>query len=350
MKRQSRSAVSEPTMLIHHIREIQLRLLAVALVLIAGMAVGYIFHEFLFEFIKAPLNAPLHYMSPAGSFTFIIKICLMIGIVVALPIAIYNAIMFAQPALAKRLSRTRVHLTTFASLVLAAGGAAFGFLVIVPLALKFFYKFQVSGLEAIISADEYLRFVVGVVITFVIIFQLPLLVSLADHIRPLPPRKLLKFEKYVILVGVIVAIIVPFAVDPIVQLLIASPIVVLYNVAIIIVLIQHLFRSRRARKSQKKAATTAQPVPEPAFSPKPAHVAVPQPIAAPIKPRRVVRSLDGTMALKSSPPPAKQPPATVPQRPKRPGRLITDIRPASSQLRLSLPTRPSATLRQQPAE
>ena len=64
--------------MIHHVREVQLRLLAVVAVLVLGMGVGYVFHEPLFDFIKAPLDTPLHYMSPAGSFTFIIKICLMI--------------------------------------------------------------------------------------------------------------------------------------------------------------------------------------------------------------------------------------------------------------------------------
>ena len=101
-------STTEPTMMIHHIREVQLRLLAVFAVLIVGMIVGYIYYEPLFEFIKAPLNAPLHYMSPAGSFTFIIQICLMVGIVAALPVAVYNVIMFIQPALKERLSRLRV--------------------------------------------------------------------------------------------------------------------------------------------------------------------------------------------------------------------------------------------------
>ena len=185
MRGRSETATQAPTMMIHHVREIQLRLLAVVGVLIAGMIVGYLYYEPLFEFIKAPLSGPLHYTSPAGSFTFIIKICMMIGIIVTLPVAIYNAIMFVQPALSKRLSRARVYLTTFASLLLATGGAAFGFFVIIPLALRFFYKFQVDGLVALISADEYLRFVVGVIITFVIIFQPPLAALAYEHeLRP----------------------------------------------------------------------------------------------------------------------------------------------------------------------
>lgn len=242
MKKSVRSA--GPTMMIHHVKEIQMRLLITVLVLIAGMVAGYFFYEPLFQFIKAPLNGPLHYTSPAGSFSFVIKICLMVGVIAALPVAVYNVIMFVQPALEKQLSKVRVYVTTLMSLVLASGGAAFAFLVIIPLALRFFYKFQVDGLIALISADDYLKFVVNVVITFVVIFQLPLIISLIDHIRPLPPMKLLKAEKYIIVGSVAIGVLVPFALDPTVQFLIASPIIVLYNLSIGVVILQHALKKR----------------------------------------------------------------------------------------------------------
>ncbi|HEU4716086.1 MAG TPA: twin-arginine translocase subunit TatC [Candidatus Saccharimonadales bacterium] len=352
MRGRSETAAQAPTMMIHHVREIQLRLLAVVGVLIAGMVVGYLYYEPLFEFIKAPLSGPLHYTSPAGSFTFIIKICMMIGIIVTLPVAIYNAIMFVQPALSKRLSRARVYLTTFASLLLATGGAAFGFFVIIPLALRFFYKFQVDGLVALISADEYLRFVVGVIITFVIIFQLPLLISLIDHIKPLPPRKLLKLEKYIIVGSVFIGVVVPFALDPTVQLLIASPIIVLYNLSIVIVVMQHGVRARRMKRAEARARKRAPQVAEPAAVQAPAPVVATAPVApaptisAPEAPkRRPVRSMDGVHK-----------PATRVSQSKRPlgvrtSGMISDVRPTPRPAaRLTPPPRPSGTMQRQSAE
>jgi sec-independent protein translocase protein TatC len=334
-----RGGTKQPTMMIHHVREIQIRLLAVVGVLLVGMIVGYMFYEPLFEFIKAPLNAPLHYMSPAGSFTFIIKICLMVGTIVTLPVAIYNAIMFVQPALAKQLSKARIYFTTLASLVLAAGGAAFGFLIIIPLALRFFYKFQVDGLVAIISADEYLRFVVSVIITFVLIFQLPLIISLIDHITPLQPKKLLKIEKYIIVGSVFIGVVVPFALDPTVQLLIASPIIVLYNLSIVIVMLQHAFR----RRYVKATAPTAQPVvssdggeeapvaPKVAVGPSLASY-TPQPKVAPVLRTTSIKSLDGTRP-RFSPASASIAKKTVHTQLGRPQqRVISDIRPMRSQI------------------
>jgi sec-independent protein translocase protein TatC len=310
---------STPTMMIHHVKEIQVRLLITVAVLIAGMALGYVFYEQLFHFIKAPLGGPLHYTSPAGSFSFVVKICLMVGVIVALPVAVYNAIMFVQPALKQRLSRIRVYTTTLLSLVFAALGASFAFLVIIPLALRFFYKFQVDGLIALISADDYLKFVVNVILAFVIIFQLPLLISLIDHIRPLPPMKLLKAEKYVIVGSLVIALVVPFAVDPMVQLLIASPIIVLYNLSILVVVIQRALRRRKTRPEQTPEAFHSS-----AGVPVAQRRASPQPAMAPPPLRRSVGQTPPAVH-KAARPPRQQPLIRSAPRPAR-TRLITDIR------------------------
>lgn len=347
MKKPSRSAVSEPTMMIHHVKEFQIRLLVVVAILIVGMVVGYFFYEPLFAFIKAPLNGPLHYTSPAGSFTFVIKICLLIGTITAIPAAVYNIIMFIQPALKKRLSKARVYFTTLFSLLLAALGGSFAFLVIIPLALKFFYKFQVDGLIALISADDYLKFVVNVIITFVLIFQLPLLISFFDHIKPLSPQKLFKAEKYIIVGSVAVGVLVPFAFDPVVQMLIASPIIILYNISIGIVFIQQRMRRRAERKNEKKTAPVVLQTAPVAPARPPVQLVPKQPIATPAahvaqKPVTVAssqvrrrpamssefirRPVTGSAGLVTQKPLR----TVVPARPTRPMRVMSDMTPRST--------------------
>jgi sec-independent protein translocase protein TatC len=324
-------------MMIHHVKEFQIRLLVVVAILIVGMVVGYFFYEPLFAFIKAPLNGPLHYTSPAGSFTFVIKICLLVGTITAIPAAVYNIIMFVQPALKKRLSKARVYFTTLFSLLLAALGGSFAFLVIIPLALKFFYKFQVDGLIALISADDYLKFVVNVIITFVLIFQLPLLISFFDHIKPLSPLKLFKAEKYIIVGSVAVGVLVPFAFDPVVQMLIASPIIVLYNLSIGIVFIQQRMR-RRAEKKQK-AAATKEPLAQPVVS-----------TAAAVK--APVRLVSQQPAMKTQVSSTQTPVAAARRRPSMSSEFVR--RPASGAanstiqkqpLRAVVPTRPTRAMR-----
>jgi sec-independent protein translocase protein TatC len=230
--------------LIHHVKEIRMRLFIVVCVLIIGMCLGYAFYIPIFDLLRSPLHTELHYTSPAGSFNFVLEVCFVVGILFALPVMIYNIIMFIQPALEQRLTRLRVYLTTLLSLVLALCGAGFAFYIILPLALEFFFKFEINGLVALLSASDYLNFVINIIVTFAIMFQLPLIINTIDHIRPLPIKTLLKAEKYVILGGIVIAVIVPFALDPVVQALIASPIIILYNLSILGVIVQHMFKKK----------------------------------------------------------------------------------------------------------
>ncbi len=131
-----------------------------------------------------------------------------------------------------------------------------------PGALKFFGGFQVAGLTALISADSYLSFVTNSLITFMIVFQIPLLMVIADRIKPIPPKKLLAFEKYVIVAGFVIALVVPFAFDFVTSLLIATPIIALYNISVVIIMIRH-----GRRTSNKKQAPSAheEPILDDAF-------------------------------------------------------------------------------------
>lgn len=243
---------SQPTTTLHdHIKELQMRLfVSVISMAAAGLAV-YAFYEPLLELLRSPLGAPLYYDNPAGSFAFIIKICFMGALIITIPIITYNIIMFVKPAFEKILTLKRVIITAISSAVLAIMGAVFAFTCILPGTLKFFAGFQVDGLNALISADSYLNFVTNIIITFVLVFQIPLLIIFIDIIKPLSPIKLLGLEKWVILGSLVISLLAPFTYDPITSLLIALPIVVLYNLSIIAVLLRHASAARRERAANR---------------------------------------------------------------------------------------------------
>lgn len=254
------------TTLSDHLKELRTRLLvSIAVLLISGTIV-YFFYSQILALLGAPLGAPLYYNSPAGSFSFIMKICFMGALIITIPVIVYNLIMFTRPAFGDSVPKKRVYLTTLFSTILAASGAVFAYCIILPGSLKFFAGFQVSGLHALISADNYLGFVTNIIITFIIVFQLPLLITFMDSIKPLPPSKLLKNEKWVILGSLIVALVVPFTYDLVTSLFIALPIVVLYNISIIAVIINHAKSARKNKLVVKAARIKTQPVIRPELS------------------------------------------------------------------------------------
>lgn len=239
MKRSNRASQQPATKLFDHIRELQMRLFAsVAVMLIASLVI-YAFYDPILNFLRAPLNAPLFYNSPAGSFSFVMRICLMGSLIITIPVIVYNIIMFIQPAFQKKLTRRRIYFTISISSLLAIAGAAFAYYSVLPGSLNFFSGFKVTELHAMISADSYLNFVTNIISTFVIVFQLPLIISFIDFIKPIKPSKLIKGEKWVILSSFILSFLAPFAFDLMTTILVALPIIVLYNLSILLVIVQH---------------------------------------------------------------------------------------------------------------
>jgi len=253
------------TKLAHHLRELQIRLFISVIILALVGVIVYNFYEPILNLLRSPLDTPLYYSSPAGSFAFVMKICFMGSLAVTIPIIIYNLIMFVRPAFEQAISLRRVLITTGLSAFLAIAGAVFAFLVIIPGTLHFFAGFQVDGLSALISADSYLGFVTNVIITFVLVFQLPLLIILIDSIKTLPPKNLLRMNKWVIVGSLVISLLVPFAFDLTTSLLIAAPIVALYNLSIAAVVMQHAHAAGKVRAAQRLLNTY--PVLNPAVAP-----------------------------------------------------------------------------------
>lgn len=247
MRRKKQTDKQNGQVLLDHVKELRLRLFVCLLVLLAGGVLGYVFYEQLLVWLTTPLGSGLYYTTPAGSFNFILKVASMIGVALAVPVIIYQLIMFILPALPKAFSSARIAAYTGISVLLALAGAAFGFYAILPGALHFFAGFQVEGLSALISADSYLSFVTNVLITFILVFQIPLLLVIIDHIKPIKPMKLLKAEKYVILGGLVISFFVPFALDITTSLLIAAPIVILYNLSIVMIVARHALKARKGQ-------------------------------------------------------------------------------------------------------
>ncbi len=256
MKKNRKNPPQQPTKLSEHLREIRWRLFVCFLAFIAGGVAIYGFREPLFMVLQKPLDAPLYYTAPSGSFSFILRFSTIGALAALIPAITYHVLMFIRPAVDSRISRKRVLLTSAASFVLAILGILFGFIIILPLSLAFFSGFQMDGLESLISADSYLNLVANILTVFAITFQIPLIISFIDHIHPLKPSMLLKAEKWVLLASLFVSVLVPFAWDMTTSLLIAAPIFLLYNIAILLVLLQHARRKTRRNNPKKRKHTS----------------------------------------------------------------------------------------------
>lgn len=227
-----------------HLRELYTRLLVVAVVFVVAGIIGYVIRERLQDFLLQPLNnQSLVYTSPTGGLNFVIKICILFGFLVSLPLLIYQTLAFIKPA-HHTISQRLVLLTFLVSSALAFCGVLFAYYIILPASLNFLEQFASSSIQSLITTDEYISFVLLYICGLAAIFQLPLIMTLLGRITNIQARRLLKYSGYVILVSFVFGAIITPTPDPINQFLIAGPTIALYLIGVVSVYITQRHRMR----------------------------------------------------------------------------------------------------------
>lgn len=231
-----------------HVYELRGRLLWVVGTLIAASIAAYQFHDLLIKIVTTPLHGnKLIYLSPGGGLAFVFTVCLYFGALFTIPVAIYHLYKFLQPVL-KEQSRKLVFGIVMVSILLAALGIVFGYLLVIPGAIHFLGEFSGGAVVPTLTTDAYLNFVVLHLFGMALLFQLPLLLFIADHVRPLPPGGLFRLQRWVIAGSVIAAAIISPTPDPISLGLVALPIIGVYEVGVVVVWLRR--RPHHAKQAQ----------------------------------------------------------------------------------------------------
>jgi sec-independent protein translocase protein TatC len=192
--------------------------------------------------VVAILLEPAHgqhfiYTTPGGGLDFLFKICIFSGLLFSTPIIIYNFLGFCEPMMSHT-SRRFVTLTSLACAALAGCGVVFGYFVGLPSALHFLlHQFTTVQIRPLVTIQSYLSFVVAYMIGSALLFQLPMILIIINRIKPLKPKKLLHYERWVILVAFVLAGLMNPTPNIFSQLLVAGPFILGYQLSIIILAI-----------------------------------------------------------------------------------------------------------------
>ena len=177
-------------------------------------------------------------MQPGEAFFTYLKIDIVAGFLIALPIIFFHVWKFFLPALTKS-ERAVLGLLVPASVILFFTGLAFSFFLILPIALKFFMGFSTENLQTMFSFQNYFDFVIMFLLPFGFVFELPLVVIVLAQLGFLTSEFLGKYRHLIFFASFVVgAIITPP--DVISQISLAIPIVLLYEIAYRIV--KHILR------------------------------------------------------------------------------------------------------------
>ena len=217
----------------NHLLELRTRLLFTLVFLALTTIVGYFIHDHILDVLIHPLDQPIYYSSPAGGFDFVIKLSFLFGFLASIPVITFQALRFLEPVLPHSSPRY-LALTFISSCLLLVTGMAFAYLVSLPAALYFLGSFTSEGVQALISAGEYYAFVTRYLLGFGLLFQLPLVMLIFNSVQPISTRKLMSYQRWVVLVSFVIAAFLTPTPDLFNQLLMAVPLMLLYQVTVVL--------------------------------------------------------------------------------------------------------------------
>ncbi len=228
-----------------HLQELRIRLIRMVLAFLAGAAVAWWFKEKLLVILTKPFVAgwsntasgpSLHFGDPAGLFVSYVKLSMLGGFVLALPVLLYQIWAFIAPGLYSREKKFAIPFVVM-SCVLFCTGAYFGWRVVFPLAFEYLLQYAELPLESTLRVEptvmieSYLAFVMRALLAFGLVFEIPVVVFFLSVAGVINHRHLIKFARYFVVIAFILsAVITPP--DPLSQILLAAPLIGLYIISI----------------------------------------------------------------------------------------------------------------------
>ena len=194
-----------------------------------------------------PRLSSLVFLSPAEALVSQFKLALGLAAIGTYPVFLWQIWQLVRDR-ARGGSRMIYWVVPLASL-LFAGGAAFAFFLVLPTTLAFFLSFASPELEAMISTSSFVNFVLYLTLPFGFLFQFPVIVYFMARVGLLSPGFLAHHRRYAILLVFILAAFLTPGTDPFSQLLLAIPMVVLYEVGHLVARLAWR-RRRRAEVAQ----------------------------------------------------------------------------------------------------
>ncbi|HKK92609.1 MAG TPA: twin-arginine translocase subunit TatC [Longimicrobiales bacterium] len=178
-----------------------------------------------------PEDGRLNYLNPVTPFFFILKTSVLVGLVMALPIVVYQVWAFLSPALEKREKQLIVP-ALYGGFLLFAAGVWLAYAFALPFSLKFLLGIQTDILTPMLTADEYLSFVVRLMVAFGVIFELPVVVLILSVLGLVTPAFLRSKRRHAIVVITILASLLSPGDVLAVTVIMMGPLILLYELSI----------------------------------------------------------------------------------------------------------------------
>jgi sec-independent protein translocase protein TatC len=223
--------------LIEHLGELRSRIIKVGVAFVALSVIAWFFRERVFEWLLAPagdaLSGKLNVTSVTEQLFTDMKLALYAGFLLTIPVLLYQAWAFVAPAVGD-LGRAFTYTIIALASALFLAGVAFGYFVVLPIGTQFLLSWAPDRYNTIITSQYYLQFTTRFLLAFGIVFELPAATYVAAKLELVDAPFLKRYRRHAIVINFILAAALTPGQDPYSMLLMATPMVVMYELSIII--------------------------------------------------------------------------------------------------------------------
>lgn len=217
-----------------HLEELRRRIILSLITLVVAAVIASFFTSHILEILKKPAGDSLKtlaFFSPTEAIWAYIKIAMFCGLIVSLPVILFQTWRFISPALEER---ERKAIASFLWLIILffIGGLIFAYYVLLPFALKFLLTFASSQLVPLISIDKYLSFVFILLLGCGLVFEMPVAVLVLSRLNIITSSTLRQHRKIAVLFIFIIAGVITPTPDAFNMILMAIPMLLLYEISI----------------------------------------------------------------------------------------------------------------------
>jgi len=238
--------------LTEHLVELRKRIIISVIVLVVIFIGVFNYSETLFEILTFPLKSgikisvrspflqiirkpgiSLYFFAPVEAFWMHLKVSFVAAFMASLPVIFYQLWRFISPGL---LAKEKKYIFPFviSATIFFAMGALFCFLIVLPFAMSFLLEYKTANITPMLSVEKYIDFCLKFILAFGAIFELPLVIIFLTRFGIVSPGTLAKNRKYAILASFIVAAILTPTPDAFNQTIMAIPIIMLYEIGILV--------------------------------------------------------------------------------------------------------------------
>ena len=220
--------------LIEHLEEFRSRVFRVGVAFVLVAIVAGFFVEDIFYLLLEPSGlSDLNFLGPAQGLLTDIKLVLFTAFLLTLPVLIYQAWMFVAPAVGE-MGRAKTYILVSLSSSLFLAGVAFGYFIVLPIGLQFLLGYAPDRYNEVITADTYLPFVTRFLLAFGIVFELPAATLVGAWMGLITSDFLRRYRRHALIVNAILAAALTPGQDPFSMILMAVPMILMYEVSILI--------------------------------------------------------------------------------------------------------------------